>query len=42
MMTVVDHVSPWRDLLAQAGVAKRYAHGACDIDIDGSKASGHQ
>jgi hypothetical protein len=27
-----------RDLLARAGFAKRYAHGACDIDIDGSKA----
>lgn len=31
-----------RDLLAHAGVAKRYAHGACDIDIDGSKAPSHQ
>jgi hypothetical protein len=28
-----------RDLLARVGVVERYAHGACDIDIDGSKTS---
>jgi hypothetical protein len=28
-----------RDLLARAGLVERYVHGACDIDIDGSKTS---
>jgi hypothetical protein len=31
-----------RDLLARLGVVERYAHGACDVDIDGSKASRRQ
>lgn len=31
-----------REVLAKVGVAKRYANGACDIDIDRSEASGHQ
>jgi hypothetical protein len=31
-----------RSLLARAGIATRYAHDACDIDIDGSEAPSHQ
>ena len=31
-----------RDVLARFGVAKRYADGACDIDIDDAKAPGRQ
>ncbi len=31
-----------RDLLVRAGVAKRYANGACDIDIDTSKLADRQ
>jgi hypothetical protein len=31
-----------RDLLARVGILERYAHGACDIDIDGPKASRRQ
>lgn len=31
-----------RDVLARVGVATRCVHGACDIDIDGSKTAGRQ
>jgi hypothetical protein len=31
-----------RDLLARAGLVKRYANGACDIDIDTEEAAGRQ
>ena len=31
-----------RDLLARAGIAKRYANGACDIDIEWTTPSGRQ
>ena len=31
-----------REVLAKLGVAKRYANGACDIEIERTEASGHQ
>ena len=31
-----------RDVLVKLGAAKRYANGACDINIDGSEARRHQ
>jgi hypothetical protein len=31
-----------RDVLVRLGLSKRYADGACDIDIDGQKAARHQ
>jgi Domain of unknown function (DUF4395) len=30
-----------RDVLVRLGLSKRYAHGACDIDIDGEKTARH-
>jgi hypothetical protein len=31
-----------RDVLARLGISKRYADGACDIEIDGQEATDHQ
>jgi hypothetical protein len=31
-----------RDVLARFGISKRYADGACDIDIDGQETARHQ